>query len=108
GFWAALLTGSAGAGIAAGAAAAALLALLFGTLTVRSRADQIVVGTGINLLALGLTGALYRGIFGETGSALAVRMLPRAPVPGLSQLPLVGPALFRQNLLLYLAFALAP
>ena len=46
--------------IAGGIAAAAIVALIFGVLTIQVRADQIVAGTAVNLLVLGLTGFLYR------------------------------------------------
>lgn len=66
---AAHLTGSTAAGFAGGIAAAMVIALLFGIFTVRLRIDQIVTGTAINLVALGVTGFLNhelqrRGIFG--------------------------------------------
>jgi ABC-type uncharacterized transport system permease subunit len=108
GFWTALSTGNTLLGIAAGVLSAVAMALVFGLLTVRSRADQIVVGTAVNLIAIGLTGSLYRGIFGTNGSALMVKMLPPIPLPGLSRLPVIGPALFRQNALVYLGILLVP
>src|SRR5688500_72999 len=46
--------------IAGGVVGAAIVALIFGVLTIQVRADQIVTGTAINLLVLGLTGFLYR------------------------------------------------
>ena len=47
-------------GFAGGIAGALLIALLFGIFTIHLRADQIVTGTAINLLALGVTGFVYR------------------------------------------------
>jgi simple sugar transport system permease protein len=108
GFWAALTTGNPYVGVAAGMLSAMGLSLLFGMWVIYCRADQIVAGTAVNLLALGLTGALYRGLYGETGSALAVKMLPSLTIPGLSSLPIVGPAIFQQNGLVYLALLLVP
>ena len=54
------LTGSLTAGFAGGIAGAAAMAALFGVFAIVFRADQIVTGTAINLLALGLTGFIYR------------------------------------------------
>jgi len=47
-------------GFAGGIAGALLIALLFGFFTIRVGADQIVIGTAINLFALGITGFIYR------------------------------------------------
>ena len=57
---AAQATGSASIGFLGGVAGAALVALLFGAFAIGLRADQIVTGTAINLLALGLTSFVYR------------------------------------------------
>jgi general nucleoside transport system permease protein len=50
------------AGFAGGIAGALLVAALFGLFAIRYRADQIVTGTAINLLALGLTGFIYKAV----------------------------------------------
>jgi len=52
------------AGFAGGIAGALLVAALFGLFAIRYRADQIVTGTAINLLALGLTGFIYKAVSG--------------------------------------------
>ena len=64
--------GAAGAGVgfAAGAAAGVAIALLFALFTVWMRADQIITGTAITLFALGLTGTVYRTVYGSGGVAL--------------------------------------
>ena len=84
------------------------LAALFAYVVVVHSANQVVVGTAINLLAIGLTGVAYRAVFGVTGAALTVSGLAALPIPGLSSLPIVGPAFFAQSALGYLAFALVP
>src|SRR5262245_43404693 len=68
GMAAGLFTSSPGWGLLAGILAGILLAILFGALTVYGRADQIIVGAGLNLLAAGMTGFLFRRIFGVTGA----------------------------------------
>ena len=91
------------ASIAGGMALAALVALA----TTRFRADQMVTGLAVNILALGLTSFLLRG-FGARGEAPTIRVttLPPLPVPWLGDLPFVGAVLFRQPALTYLAAAL--
>ncbi len=56
------LTHNAAAGFAAGVAGALLIAALFGVFAIRYRADQIVTGTAVNLLALGATGFAYQAL----------------------------------------------
>jgi simple sugar transport system permease protein len=90
--------------IIAGMTCAAILALLVVTL----RAEQIVAGTALTLLGLGVTGLLYRGTFGTTGAALTIPTARPVPLPGLSQLPVVGQALFAQPVTTYVAYLLAP
>lgn len=68
--------GSPYAGFAVGAAVGILTVLLFGLFAVILAADQVVVGTAINLLGLGATGALYRSSFGASGQLLSVPRLP--------------------------------
>jgi simple sugar transport system permease protein len=84
------------------------LALLFAYVVVVHSGNQVVVGTALNLFALGVTGVAYRAIFGITGAALTVPGFAKLSIPGLSSLPIVGPALFEQTALGYLAFALVP
>src|SRR5687768_8752242 len=52
-------TGSALAGVAGGIAGAAVLALLFGVMTIHLRADQVVTGAAINFIGAGVTAFLY-------------------------------------------------
>lgn len=63
-------------GVLVAAFAAALMALLFAVFAVVLNANQVVVGVVINLLALGLTGTIYRALFGTTGSFLTTAALP--------------------------------
>ncbi len=91
------------AGIAAGMAFGAVMALL----SIEAGADQIVSGVGINLAAIGLTSYLFDQIFGNLAQIVLPTMGPVA-IPGLSDIPDLGPALFDRDLVLYLAFLLVP
>jgi general nucleoside transport system permease protein len=71
-----LATGSAMLGLLAGTVAGVILALIFGGFVVGLAADQVVVGTAINLSAAGLTGTLYRARFGQSGQLLSLPPLP--------------------------------
>jgi ABC-type uncharacterized transport system permease subunit len=98
-------TGSPVAGLVAGVAAALVAAVAQAWLSVRVRANQLVVGIGFNILALGATTFLYREIFG----GLSREVLPSFgvwQVPALSKLPFLGPALFGQTGLVYVGVLL--
>ncbi|HEU4585283.1 MAG TPA: ABC transporter permease [Gemmatimonadaceae bacterium] len=103
---------AAGSGLTAGFAGAVLagvtVAALFALFAVTMRADQIITGVAVNLLVLGSTGALYRGIYGATGAALTVTTTGTRAVPLLSRIPLVGAALFDQAPPTYVAYLVAP
>jgi simple sugar transport system permease protein len=103
---------AAGSGLVAGFAGAVVagvvVAALFALFTVSMRADQIITGVAVNLLVVGLTGALYRGIYGATGAALTIPTTGTLPIPLLSRIPLVGPALFDQAPPTYVADCVAP
>lgn len=102
--------GHAGAsgGLVAAIVAGAAVAGIFALFAVALRANQIIAGTAVTLLALGLTGTLYRSLFGDAGVALDTPTFAPLAVPGLSALPFVGPALFVQPLTTYLALAAVP
>jgi simple sugar transport system permease protein len=98
---------SAGAGVLASAFAGTMLALVVAVATTRFNTEHMVTGIASNILALGLTSFLARMVgAGGGGSSLRVPLLEAWPVPGLCGLPFVGPLLFRQPPLTYLAFAL--
>ncbi|HZR85030.1 MAG TPA: ABC transporter permease [Candidatus Binatia bacterium] len=105
---AAASSGSPLAGVAAAAVAGLAIALVFALVAVTLAADQIIAGAAVNLIALGGTGALYRVLYGDTGAALVLPTLPRVAIPGLSSLPVVGDALFRQHALVYVSLVLVP
>ena len=108
---AATLGASAGgpwAGVAAAVAAGMLLALLFAAVAVGARANQIIAGTAISLGAIGLTGMVYRQAYGIGGAGLDVPTLAALSVPVLSDIPLLGPAFFRQPAPTYVALAALP
>ena len=95
-------------GFAAGALAGLVVAALFALFTVGIRADQIITGTAMTLLALGLTGTVYRTVYGTGGVALTTPTAAIYAVPWLSELPLIGRAFFAQPLATYALYAIAP
>jgi simple sugar transport system permease protein len=102
GFLVTWATGSPALGIVAGMVCGALLAVVMALLAVVARADQIVVGIGLNIAALGITSFAFREIF--SGEQVTLDR-PRFALPVLADLPFVGEALFREPLVTYLAIA---
>jgi simple sugar transport system permease protein len=100
-------TGVLAVGAAAGIAAGILLAALMALLSVEAKADQIVTGVGINLVAAGLTAYMFDEIFGER-EQIVVPKVANLEIPLLSSIPEFGGVVFGQDPLLYLAFLLAP
>jgi len=92
-----------GLGMLAGAAAAAVLALG----TVLARANQIVMGIGFNLLALGVTSLVRQVALTDAPAAGSLRTVTMLKLPWLAELPVVGRAVFSQSPVFYLAVLLA-
>jgi simple sugar transport system permease protein len=92
--------------VAAGAGAA--VAAVFGFFAVVLRTDQIIAGTAITLLGVGLTGTLYRELYGASGAALSIPTAGALAIPGLSRIPVIGPALFAQPVVTYAVYLLVP
>jgi ABC-type uncharacterized transport system permease subunit len=104
----AYFSGSLMLGIGAAIGAGVMLNLLLAALIVNLAVNQVVAGTAMNMLALGLTGVGYRRLFGITGQAITVPPVAPLSLGPLARLPVIGPALFDQNPLVYLAFLLVP
>jgi len=104
----ALAFDSAGLGVVAGAGAGLGVALVFAAFAIGLGADQIITGTAVTIGGLGMTGAIYQTQFGTTGTELSLPTLAPMSLPGLSEIPLVGSALFAQAPTAYLAYVLTP
>ncbi len=96
------------AGFLASALAGATVAALFALFAVVLRRDQIITGTAVTLFGLGLTGTLYRRAFGATGAALRANTQHATALAGLDRIPVIGPALFQQPGITYLAYIMVP
>ena len=105
GFGVAHASGSAALGLVAGGLAAAALSLVHALVTVTLRADQVVSGLALSFLGAGVASVLGAPL---VEVRQAVTTLPTLDVPLLSSLPFVGPVLFAQSVVVYLALALVP
>jgi general nucleoside transport system permease protein len=108
GFTTAYLTGELWLGIAVAAAAGVGFGLLLGLLTVSLGLSQHVSGLGVTMLCTGLSFYSYRLIFGQPSQLPHVQPFATLALPGLADLPWLGPVLFDQFALVYLAFLLVP
>ena len=104
GFAVTLATGSFALGFLAGAAGGVAMAEIMGVLCVMLGLNQIVIGIAITLAMQGATSLSHHVLF-----ARDFPRLPRQPelaLPWLADIPVLGPSLFRQNVLVYVALGL--
>ena len=107
GFLVSLEVGSNAAGLLAAAAAGGVFGLVLGYTTTVLRLDQFVVGLALFFLALGLSSLLYRVVIGVTLAPPLIPTLKDVNIPGLGDIPFLGPVLFSQDLVVYGAFLLS-
>lgn len=92
-------------GLIAAPIAGILMGLLLATFATRYFVDQVVVGVVLNVLAVGLTGFLYSRFLTEDPDLWNnPPVLPNVAIPVLSEIPVIGPILFNQNLIVYLMY----
>ncbi len=102
------LTGSWVGGLVIGAAAGALMGLVHAFVSIQLRADQVVSGTGINILALGVTGYVFIYHYGNQGTPPGVSRVPDVTLPGVEDVSFIGGAIGHANLLTWAALILVP
>jgi general nucleoside transport system permease protein len=101
GFSAVIAAKSLALALAAAMLGGAVMALLFGVLTLTLRANQVASGLALTMFGLGLS-----ALWGQGYSGLSAPAFPRLSLPLLTDLPLVGKLLFGQDGLIYLSFAM--
>jgi len=101
-----LLTADTGIGLAVSAGSGAAAGLVVAVATAKFRADHMVTGLALNILVVGLTSFLLRGLFGGQAPVIQLPTLKALPIPYLADLPGIGRVLFHQPALTYAALAL--
>ncbi len=101
-------TSSALCGALAAMLSGLLIALLFAFICITLKANQIIAGTAINILASGFTVTMNRLVFGLSTSVNIIESYQPVPIPLLSDLPVIGDSLFHQTVVGYIAFLLVP
>jgi simple sugar transport system permease protein len=97
-FATAVSTGNEFLAIIAGAGAGMLIALIFGVLTVYLQSNQVATGLALTIFGLGLSALIGHSYVGKTFDGLA-----KLNIPGLSDIPVIGPVLFGHDALVYLS-----
>ena len=97
--------GSSWAGLIGAPIAGALLGALLALFTIKYRADNIVVGVVLNMLALGVTSFLFSTLLSNSSHLNKPQRLPIIGIPVLQDIPIIGPVMFRQTILVYLMYA---
>lgn len=81
-----------------------LVAMLYGLTTVYMNQHQIVMGTAIAILIAGFCKFFFRAIYGTPLTPLKIEPLRVLKIPILSEIPIIGPILFSQNIISYLSY----
>ena len=112
GIWGADVTGSWELGLVIAMAAGGGLALIHAIFSVHLRTDQVVGGTAINFLALGITGYLFVKLYGDEGTPTGVAQIPDVRIDWLDSIPpktvggFLDASIGQLNLMIWLSLAL--
>jgi ABC-type uncharacterized transport system permease subunit len=90
-------------GLLVGMAAGGIVAFLYAFFAIHLRADQIVGGTAVNFLALGITGYIFLDHYGDQGTPDNIPRVPDVSIPGIKSLDFFGDAIGKTNLLTWVA-----
>jgi general nucleoside transport system permease protein len=99
------VTGSLWAGLIAASVAGLLVGLLLGLFAITYIVDQIIVGVVLNVLVIGLTSFLFSQVLAPNAASLnSPPRFKSFAIPVLGDIPLIGPVLFRQTVVVYLMY----
>ena len=108
GIFGADLLGSWLLGILVGVASGAVLGLVHAVVSIHLRADQVVSGTGINIIAIGITGYVFIYHYGDQGTPPDISQVPDLTIPLVEDIPFIGEAIGTMNLLTLTALLFVP
>jgi simple sugar transport system permease protein len=95
-------------GVVVAVLAGGALALVHAVFSIHMRADQVVSGTAVNFLALGITGYIFIDHYGDTGTPDNISRAPDVSLPGIKDIGFLGDAIGHANLLTWAALLLVP
>jgi len=105
GYYGSYRTGNPWIGLLMGMAAGGLLGFILAFTSIKLRVSQLVIGLGISIFALGLTGFLFRGI-GISTTSPAATLFQKIDFGLLKEIPVLGEILFTHDWMVYAGFAL--
>lgn len=98
-------TGNAFIGLAAAAVAGVLVSFVLAAFAIKYFVDQVIVGVVLNVLVVGLTSFLFSQLLAPNAQTLNTPpRFARLPIPFLSDIPVIGPMLFNQTIIVYLMY----
>lgn len=101
------ITGQPLLGMAGAMFAGALVAFVLAAFAIKYIVDQVIVGVVLNVLVTGLTSFFYSQVLQPNAATLNTPpRLDRLPIPLLSEIPVIGPVLFRQTILVYIMYVI--
>ena len=107
GFLVSYITGSNLIGAVVAMLVGGLFGLILAYFTTTLKMDQFVVGLALFFIGTGLSSLLPKIVIGVTLTPPLVPTLREIPIPLLSQIPIIGPVLFKQNILVYLSILIS-
>ncbi|AWB85761.1 ABC transporter permease [Mycetocola zhujimingii] len=99
------ITGNPWVGLIAAMVAGVLVSFLLAAFSIKYIVDQVIVGVVLNVLVAGLTSFLYSTVLtSNTPLFNSPPRFPRISIPFLSEIPILGPVLFRQTVIIYFMY----
>ncbi|HEX5858031.1 MAG TPA: ABC transporter permease [Microbacterium sp.] len=99
------ITGQPLLGLIAAMVAGVLVAFVLASFAIKYLVDQVIIGVVLNVLVIGLTSFFYSQVLQPNQALLnSPPRFPRIPIPFLSEIPVIGPVLFRQTIIVYLMY----
>jgi len=93
------------AGLFAAVIAGVLVSFVLAAFAIKYIVDQVIVGVVLNVLVTGLTSFLFSKVLSPNALLLNTpQRFPRLPIPLLGEIPIIGPVLFRQTIIVYLMY----
>lgn len=98
------VSGSLWLGLVSAVVASGILGVFLAIMAIHFRVDQIIAGTAINIFALGITSFISQRFLQPIPALNSGGVFPRVAIPGLSQIPIIGPTFFNQTPIVYILF----